>query len=383
MPDWKKLLANTVTGVEDQFDQLRNDLSRRLGLDEPVTIQPYIGYGTPHVVTIKGRVLENEGVQPPSDKDSAWRNALNAYRRLESDEVAGATVLGRFNGVTETAVTGKEGYFDLTFSLPQPLPPHELWHDVALELASAPVGFEEVKKNGRILVPPASAQFGVISDIDDTVLQSSATNYLHAARLLLLRNARTRLPFAGVATFYHALQQGTGAVHNPIFYVSSSPWNVFNLLVDFFKFQDIPPGPLFLKDYGISSEQLFSSGHRSHKLAQIDTIMNTYPHLPFVLIGDSGQKDPEIYTEVVSRHPGRVKAIYIRDVSGDRRDREVNKLVQQTQTADVEMLLVADSTTAAEHAAEIGLIPQDALPAIAAGKIEEESDTVPLDEFAE
>ena len=77
------------------------------------------------------------------------------------------------------------------------------------------------------MVVRETAVYGVISDIDDTVLQSKATSYLQAARLLFLENARTRLPFAGVAAFYQAMQKGLGNQFNPIFYVSSSPWNVF------------------------------------------------------------------------------------------------------------------------------------------------------------
>lgn len=383
MDGWKKRLLKTAAGAEDQFDRMRLKLTERLRLADPLIIEPYIGYGTPHAVMIKGRVLQNKSIQAATDQDTVWRNLLNAYRRLESDEVPGATVQGEFYGRSETAVTDKEGYFNLTFTLSQPLPPQEPWHEATLTLLDAPLEFEAVRQNGRVLVPPASADYGVISDIDDTILQSSATNYLHAARLLLLQNARTRLPFAGVAAFYQALQQGVNgrSRHNPIFYVSSSPWNVFTLLADFFEHQQIPPGPLFLKDYGLSAGQFLSSGHRTHKLAQIDELLSTYPHLPFVLIGDSGQKDPEIYAEVVQRYPGRIKAIYIRDVTAARRDREVLALAKQVKAAGVDMLLTADSLAAATHAAEKGLIDPAALPAITASQLAEEKEAVPLDEM--
>lgn len=385
MSDWKERLATAVVSAETRFDQLRSELTARLGLNEPLTIQPYLGYGTAESVTIRGRVLENEGVRAPTDADTLWRNMLNAYRQLESDEIAGATVTGTFYGAQETAVTDEEGFFTLTFSPPIPPTLDSHWHDVALAVTDAPVTFDgPVQKTGQVLLPAANAAFGVISDIDDTVLQSSATNYLRAARLLFLHNARTRLPFAGVAAFYQALQRGQGNDNgrpNPIFYVSSSPWNIFRLLVDFFDFQDIPRGPLFLKDYGLSAEQFLTSGHRSHKLKQIDTILNTYPHLPFVLIGDSGQKDPEIYAEVALRQPPRIRAIYIRDVSDDERDAEVEGLATVVNAAGVPMLLTPDSYIAASHAADIGLIHPDALTAVAAAKAKEETEGMPLDEL--
>ncbi len=367
MAEWRKLVAGAVTDVENRFDQLVLRVSDRLGLDEPLMLRPFLGYGTTDTVTIKGRVLENDNILKATDRDGVWQNILNAYRQLESDEIPGATVQGVIGEVTATAVTNDEGYFDLHFTLPQPLDPHKLWHEVTLTLLDAPVSYEgEVVANGRILVPPANARFGVISDIDDTVLKSDATDYLSAARLLLLHNARTRLPFAGVAAFYQALQKGGSQQEdNPIFYVSSSPWNIFPLLTEFLEFQQIPLGPLFLKDYGISRDQLITSGHETHKLAQIETLFNTYPQLPFVLIGDSGQKDPEIYLEIVRRYPRRVRAIYIRDVTPMARDAQIDVLSQESEAAGVPLRLVADSYEAAQHAAAIGLIDGDTLPAIA------------------
>ncbi|MCP5096333.1 MAG: DUF2183 domain-containing protein [Chloroflexi bacterium] len=361
MAHWKSLLRNTAVSAENRFDQLKMKLALRLGLNDPLMIQPYAGFGTATAVTLQGRVLENEGITQATDQDTVWDNLLNIYRQIESDEIPGAAVSGTIGNVTQLAVTDEEGYFTLDFDLlDNPLPSNKLWHEVALRLEAAPREFTEpVTAVGHVLVPPETAVFGIISDIDDTVLQSSATKYLEAARLLFLQNARTRLPFDGVASFYKAMQAGVGNQQNPIFYVSSSPWNIYTLLTDFFMFNDIPAGPLLLKDYGLNTEQFFSSGHRKHKLAQIDAVLTTYPNLPFVLIGDSGQKDPEIYAEVVQKFPDRIKAIYIRDVSNDTRDKTVLDLAKSLQkTHGIEMVYTEDSVTAAQHAAQIGLITQ-------------------------
>lgn len=380
MTTWKDRVARLATRAEDNFDQLKARLSQRLGVGDPVQIQPYFGYGTRRRVTLLGRVLENEGVTPPKDADSIWRNALNMYRRLESDEIPNATVSGTLNGTTATAVTDEEGYFTLVFELPGPLPADTLWHPVALRLEEASVFQEEpVTATGKVLTPPETAVYGVISDVDDTVLQSSATDYLQAARLLFLHNARTRLPFSGVAALYRAFQAGaSGAAGNPIFYVSSSPRNLFLLLVEFFQFQGIPLGPLFLKDYGLDRDQIFTSGHEDYKLAQIETILNTYPDLPFLLVGDSGQKDPEIYAEAVERYPERIRAVYVRDVTDPARDREVKAIAERVAAAGTPMLLAPDSQAVAVHAAELGLIDPEAVTAVAAAKAAE-SEQIPLD----
>lgn len=369
MNNWKKHLLNTAVSVETDLDNLKRRLALRLHLNDPLMIQPYYGYGTDKQVTLQGRVLENEGVTPPMDDDTLWHNVLNAYRQLDSDEVAGAVVKAQFQGQTHTAVTDEEGYF--TFNLqPAKRPSSDrLWHNVDLTLLSAPgKQATAVTATGHVLIPPSTAQYGVISDIDDTVLQSSATNYLRAARLIFLQNARTRLPFSGVSAFYQALQQGNSQNGNPIFYVSSSPWNLFLMLTEFFKLQNIPQGPLCLKDYGLSKEHLFTSGHRQHKVAQIEKILTIYPNLPFILIGDSGQKDPEIYAEIAENHPHRILAIYIRDVSEDNRDLEVMRIADETTAVGIDMLLVPDSLAAADHAVRRGWIDPQTLPAIAQEK---------------
>jgi phosphatidate phosphatase APP1 len=154
------------------------------------------------------------------------------------------------------------------------------------------------------------------------VVRSGATNMLKMAWIVFLNNAHTRLPLEGVIAFYQALQRGVnGRDYNPIFYVSSSSWNIYDVLEDFLSVHGVPAGPLFLKDWSPTTLEK----HKAHKLAVIRTLLRTYPELPFVLIGDSGEEDPEIYRQAVREHPGRILAIYIRDVTTGERDAEVRR----------------------------------------------------------
>jgi Uncharacterized conserved protein len=135
----------------------------------------------------------------------------------------------------------------------------------------------------------------------------------------MLGNARTRLPFPGVAAFYQALEQGgDGARLNPIFYVSSSPWNIYDIIADFMDIQRIPTGPIHLRDWDIGLSALSSRRLKTHKEPIIREIHDMYPSLPFILIGDTSQHDPEIYGQIVSEFPNRIRAIYIRDVRARR-----------------------------------------------------------------
>lgn len=349
--------------AEERFDAFRFALKRRYGLLDPFEVLPYRGHGTPRELFLKGRVLEEAGITRAGQDDTVWHNVRNMARRFASDEVAGARVMASFQGLQVESVADVEGFFEVRFRLPEPLDGPAGWYPVELELLSPPSpGGEAVRSTGQVLVPQG-ARFGVISDIDDTVVRSSATNVLKMAWIVLRNNAHTRLPFEGVAAFYRALQRGEdGASFNPIFYVSSSPWNIYDVLEDFLNVHGVPPGPLFLKDWSPT----VLGKHRDYKIDVIRRLMETYGEMPFVLIGDSGEEDPEIYLQTVREHPGRILAVYIRDVTSARRDAEVTAIAEQVRKLGTDMVAVPDTAAAAEHASSIGLIAPDAVAGVRA-----------------
>jgi len=370
---WKSIIVAVEWEIERGFDWLRLRLKQRRGRRSPVEILSYRGHGTRDRLFLKGRVLETVDLAPASATDSWRRNLRNMSRRFLSSEIPHAQVRGSLKtsrSLQEVEATAdREGFFDLRFELSEPLESGTGWkHPVEIELLAPRWGKDEepVRAEGSVLVPDG-ARFGVISDLDDTVVQSSATDLLKMARLTLLGNAHTRLPFEGVAGFYRALQNGWSRGYdggrgefNPIFYVSSSPWNLYDLLEDFLDVHGVPAGPLFLKDWGRRTIR----DHEGHKLGIIRTLLATYPGLPFVLIGDSGEKDPEIYRQIVLEHPGRIRAIYIRDVTTKERDAAVHSIAAELRNIGVEMLLTARTAEAVEHAVRTGLIAPDAASAL-------------------
>jgi phosphatidate phosphatase APP1 len=212
----------------------------------------------------------------------------------------------------------------------------------------------------------------VISDVDDTVLQSGVTDWKRALSLLLLHNARTRKPLLGVAGLYRALEEGAaGGEGNPIFYVSSSPWNLYDLLEEFLALNAIPYGPVHLRDYGVDAGKFGATPGHGHKLERARELVRRLPRLRWVLVGDSGQADAEIYAELAREHGEKILAIYIRDVDleeGSPRDRSVDGFVERVRGTRVPMLRVADSQAIARHALGLGLIAGSAL-----GGIEDEA----------
>jgi phosphatidate phosphatase APP1 len=334
---------------------MKRPLARLRG---PYIVLSYLGFGTADKLTLCGRVLKDEGLKPSRSADRAWRNLVAMYKRFESDEVPGARLRARYAGVETEVVADREGYFSVEFR-PEAAARQGPWHDVTLELLAPRSGAVVI---GRVLVPPATARFGIISDIDDTVVQSRVTAKVRMVLALALSNAHTRKPFEGVGAFYRALHAGaTGGEGNPIFYVSKSPWNLYPPLVEFLQLQGIPEGPLLLRDYGM--HLMRAKGH--HKEQSINRILETYPGMPFVLIGDSGERDPEIYSEVVRRFPARVRAIYIRNVDPEpSRLAAIDRLIEQVRPTGCQLVLAPDSEFAAAHAAGEGLIAPSALQGI-------------------
>ncbi|MBL6446111.1 DUF2183 domain-containing protein [Fulvivirga sp. 29W222] len=259
--------------------------------------------------------------------------------------------------------TDENGYFEKDFMFNKPLAISG-WHKVRYKVLDKIVEEqEELEVEGEVYIHRnGEAKYGVISDVDDTILISHATKILSKLRLILTKNSKTRLPFTGVAAFYNALHHEPGrSVQNPVFYVSSSEWNLYDFLEDFCEVRNIPKGPFLLQDLKTSLWKLIKSGggNHYHKLEKIKHLMLTFEDMPFILIGDSGQRDSLLYAEITRQFPERVKAIYIRDVSKSRKDEKVNAIARELLVHNVEMLLVADTEEAARHAYENGLITRE------------------------
>ena len=382
MTDWQRRVAPLVRAIEKRFDTLKYRVYYALGGPGPIKIQPYRGYGTRRELHLRGRVLEDRDITPASETDSWWKNLVNMYKRLQSHEVPHARLVARFQDVKREVTADEEGMFEVRIELSQPIGGSDTWQSVTVELIE-PLSDRQkgpVQATGKVLVPPSDAPFGVISDIDDTVIQSDVSNFLRMISTVLLSNARTRLPLPGVAAFYRALHAGpTGGGKSPMFYVSNGLWNLYDLLEDFFRVNRIPGGPvLLLRNWGVYRDELLPTRQRGHKLGLIRSILDVYPELPFILIGDSSEADPEVYHSIVHRYGDRILAVYIRNVSRDpERPKAIRALAQEILDAGSELVLADDSLSMARHAAGHGWIREDTLTEIEAEQSRESAVSEP------
>lgn len=352
-----------------RYQRAKLRVESRLGVLDRIEIVPFRGFGSGKEFVLEGRVMEAKGISKPSADTGTLENIANTIRRFDSDEIPDARLRATFRGRTYEATTDREGYFAFRFDAAGASRPG--WHTARIELVESLVGAEGVSARGSMMLPSRRAEFGIISDIDDTVMRTGASEPTTMVRVVLSENARTRTAFPGVARLYQALQKGRdGRGDNPFFYVSRTGWNLYDLFEMFLERNELPRGPLLLRDLSIFEKASERVSNRNHKIGRIEQLLEMYPHLPFVLIGDSGQQDPETYLEIVQKHPARVRAVYLRDVTRGARDREVVGIVKRIMKRSIPALATDDTLALAVHAEAAGLLRTRTLESIRAARDE-------------
>jgi phosphatidate phosphatase APP1 len=365
--------------VEDLVQRVLLAVLSRAGRRQ-VAVLPYVGHGSPGRVHIRGRVvLGRSAGRPPATgrnpngrrvtvpagrgkvaRRRAWRTLGRSLARFLTVELPGATVTVHVPSGPFEARCDREGYVDAVVE------GHGLragWHDVRLTATWHGRTGDAV---ARVLVVAAGAGPAVISDVDDTVIETGLTRGLAFLRLTLLTEVTDREPLPGAAELYRALTEGPA--RGPVFYLSTSPWNLHDLLLEFLALRSFPAGPLLLTDWGPGRGALFRIPAEEHKLTLIRQVLDDHPGLRLLLVGDTGQIDPEIYARVAAEAPDRIAAIYVRRTAGAPAERaaEVDRLAAAVSAEGVPMLVVDDSARIAEHAHGIGLLDRLAIETVRA-----------------
>ena len=317
-------------------------------------------YGTAAHLYLRGRALEDEEID--LSEKGFFRLLKNTWKRFETDEIRNTHIRIKLpDDRTIEGITDKDGYFRIDRplkNLEQSLT-DEGWLNFEVSYTDTSVKREILLKNrfsGEMLIPSKNADFGVISDIDDTILHTGVVSLLKWRVVLntVFRGAYMRKPLEGAADFYHLLHRGrSGEKANPIFYVSHSPWNLYRYLALFLKTNNFPKGPLLLRSMS-SVFQSKAKSEKPQKQKEIVNILKTYPKLAFILIGDSGERDADIYIEIAKAHPEQIAAIYLRTVNHKRRMTRVKSLFENYKRTP--MFLIAKSEDAIIHARKHGFI---------------------------
>lgn len=283
--------------LEDRFHKFRERRARRRGLT-PVVIA-YTGYGSTTWIRVLARVL----LARPGTVDEIRYKKIRGWRSFTSVPVAEAIVTVTIDGVDYTLTADRGGVIDEVIEAS--LTPG--WHTVTLASENS----HPVKEPVFIVDPTAS--IGLISDIDDTVMVTLLPRPLLAAWNTFVLDEHARTPVAGMAVLYEKLvRDHPGA---PVVYLSTGAWNVAPTITRFLSRHLYPPGPLLLTDWGPTHDRWFRSG-REHKEQSLTRLRDEFPHLKWILVGDDGQHDEELYRNFSLANPEHVAAVAIRQLSG-------------------------------------------------------------------
>lgn len=282
------------------------------------TVKVYHGYGHKDNLFICGHVLNGKPKKPSRFTNNFLLNFLHIFRAFLVKPIPSAVVQLEWEQQSFQTTTRPDGYFEFEWASETEVLAG--WHFVEINYLSAENQLIATGE-GKIFIPN-STQYAFISDIDDTVLISHSVNTGKKLRVMFTKNPRSRKTFADVVKFYNLLANThtQPTLLNPFFYVSSSEWNLYDDLNEFFKHNNLPKGAFLLS--GIKKwYQLLKTGNTKHsgKLIRVARILKAFPKQRFILLGDNSQKDPEIYVQIANHNPDQIFAIYIRNVSSERK----------------------------------------------------------------
>ncbi|MBY0176416.1 App1 family protein [Curtobacterium herbarum] len=289
-------ILHRAARIEDAVQEYREQHARKRG--QVPTVIPYTGYGAPGWVRVLCRVLlTRRGLA--SDVSYA---GVRGWRSFTSVAVDHAEVTITAGGSTHTVQSDRGGVVDAI--VPIDLEPG--WQTIRLSAG----GMRDVDADVFVVHP--DTRFGLLSDIDDTVMVTSLPRPMLAAWNSFVLTEHARRPVPGMSVLYErVLAQHPGA---PTVYLSTGAWNVAPTLQRFLTRNMYPSGTLLLTDWGPTHDRFFRSGQQ-HKQDNLRRLARDFPDIQWLLVGDDGQHDEHLYGEFAREHPDNVAAVAIRQLS--------------------------------------------------------------------
>ncbi|MFJ3488349.1 App1 family protein [Leifsonia aquatica] len=341
-------IMHRAARIEDAFHEFRARRARKRGY--LATVLPYTGYGAPTWVRILGRVVLAKEPKPGSRAERKHRKreeSIRGWRSFVSVPVSDVTVTVEIEGETHTVRPDRGGVIDTV--LPVQLAPG--WHTVRLSTVESSRVFE-----APIYIVDPKAEFGIISDVDDTVMVTALPRPLLAAWNTFVLDEHARVPTPGMAVLLERL----ASTHpgTPVIYLSTGAWNVAPTLRRFLSRNLFPSGPLLLTDWGPTHDRIFRSG-REHKRTSLERLASEFPGLKWLLIGDDGQHDELLYGEFTTAHPDNVTGVAIRQLSGGEAVLAGgrSKAEKHSELSGVPWVYAPDGAGLSEQLSDLGILP--------------------------
>ena len=326
-------------------------LDRLLRINSRPVVKVYHGYGDNDRVLVMGHVLLRSPVAYEHYRRGIFHNTLSLLRLfMVKTAPAGIKIIIRLGAEVRETETSDDGFFVIDWDSQQQFEPG--WHGVTASLASDP----RISGEGKVFVPPPDGR-AFVSDIDDTFLISHSADLRRRLYVLFTKNARTRKPFEGVVRHYQelSLASTTPDKPHPFFYVSSSEWNLYEYIKEFCRYYEMPEGVFLLSQIkSLASFWKTGGGNHGAKYIRIVRILEEFPKLEFILLGDDSQRDPFIYARLAKEFPGRIKAVYIRH-RVKAHLKKARQAAAEMKALGVEVCYFTHSETAREHSKAFGL----------------------------
>lgn len=332
-------ILHRAARIEDAFHRWRERRGRKRGLT--TTIIPYSSYATEGWARVLCRVVLTRGTEASKKRAEKVRGWRSFFSIPVNSEVVTVTI----GGTQVQLAPGRGGVIDEQIEVA--MTPG--WQTATLDSdGSDPT-------TAHIFVVDPTATFGVISDVDDTVMVTALPRPLLAAWNTFVLDEHARRPVPGMAVLYDRITRANP--NSPVIYLSTGAWNVAPTLTRFLRRNLYPRGAMLLTDWGPTHDRWFRSG-AEHKRANLCRLAAEFPQVKWLLVGDDGQHDEEIYGDFVASNPENVAAVAIRQLStgeavlaGGR-----SKTAERERQSSVPWRYAPDGARLAIELRELGLI---------------------------
>jgi phosphatidate phosphatase APP1 len=325
--------------LEDAVQGLRQRLGRRRGLVS--TIVPFTGYGGAGWVRVLGRVVLRTPAEASATDDFI---GIRGWRSFTTTHVANVDVEVRSGRTRRTIRADRGGVLDAHIEVK--LPPG--WHRITLTIDGRSV-------EAPVFIVDPDVDFGLVSDIDDTVMVTALPRPFLAAWNTFVLDEHARTPVAGMSVLYERLTRAHPGI--PVIYLSTGAWNVVPTLARFLGRNLYPRGTLLLTDWGPTHDRWFRSGPE-HKRANLERLATEFPGMRWLLVGDDGQHDPELYAEFADKHPQNVAAVAIRQLTTGQAVLAGGRSDAEPHGGSIPWVYAPDGAGLSSRLADLGLLPR-------------------------
>ncbi|QSB26545.1 App1 family protein [Flavobacterium sp. CLA17] len=315
-------------------------------------LQLYRGYANEQELIVMGHVFKRMYDYDFQKKN--FKNATSVINQFRIKTIQNFDIYLKYGNQEIHSKTLDDGYFKFCIPLEEEFNFGWMEYEVSLKYNS------EVIISKGSFIRPHKGNLGIISDIDDTFLISHTHNFFKKIYILLFKNVNDRKVFKDVVPHYQALSsagRNNKEEENAFFYISSSEWNLYNFIIKFTKIHQLPRAVILLKDIkrGITDFFMSGRGNHDHKFDKIKHVLEFYPNLKYVLLGDDSQHDPVLYERICKIFPLTVTAVYIRQ-TGKSQKKKTKTILKNMESLNIAVCYFKDSSEAIMHSKSIGII---------------------------